>query len=198
MVEEGILAEWRDEQGFGFVEVSGKRYFLHISAVKRLGAGRPRQGDRIVFQPGTDAQGRPRALAATIDRGPAKASPRRIARGASNGSRFDFFDLLMLILLPVAAIVALRTGQPLFAIAYALFSAIAVVLYWHDKHRAVNGGRRVPESTLQIVALLGGWPGAWIAQHLLRHKSRKASFRAVFVASALLNVAGLAWLSGQV
>ncbi len=111
--------------------------------------------------------------------------------------RFDLFDLLLLVLLPVAAIIALRAGLPLFGIAYALFSAIALLLYWHDKRRAVRGGRRVPEATLQTVALLGGWPGAWIAQQLLRHKSRKAAFRAVFVACALLNVAGIAWLSGQ-
>ncbi|GAA5783869.1 DUF1294 domain-containing protein [Chitiniphilus shinanonensis] len=194
MLEEGTLIEWRDDQGFGFIEASGQRYFLHISAVKRLGGGRPRQGERIAFQPGRDEQGRPRALAASLLRDHTGAAP---IRRTQQGRRFDLFDLLLLVLLPVAAIVALRAGLPLFGIAYALFSAIALLLYWHDKRRAVRGGRRVPEATLQTVALLGGWPGAWIAQQLLRHKSRKAAFRAVFVACALLNVAGIAWLSGQ-
>jgi uncharacterized membrane protein YsdA (DUF1294 family) len=45
-----------------------------------------------------------------------------------------------------------------------------------------------------MLALAGGWPGALVAQTLLRHKSRKQPFRSVFRATVLLNCAALAWL----
>jgi uncharacterized membrane protein YsdA (DUF1294 family) len=47
---------------------------------------------------------------------------------------------------------------------------------------------------LHLLSLIGGWPGALIAQNRLRHKSRKGSFLLVFWATALLNCGGLAWL----
>lgn len=39
------------------------------------------------------------------------------------------------------------------------------------------------------MALLGGWPGALLAQQVLRHKSAKAEFRQVFWVTVLLNAA---------
>jgi uncharacterized membrane protein YsdA (DUF1294 family) len=40
------------------------------------------------------------------------------------------------------------------------------------------------------LALAGGWPGALLAQQVLRHKSTKREFRQVFWATVLLNVVG--------
>jgi uncharacterized membrane protein YsdA (DUF1294 family) len=73
---------------------------------------------------------------------------------------------------------------------YVTGSALAFVLYAVDKSAAAAGTWRISESTLLVVGLMGGWPGAIIAQQVLRHKSSKASFRSVFWASVLLNVAG--------
>jgi uncharacterized membrane protein YsdA (DUF1294 family) len=53
-------------------------------------------------------------------------------------------------------------------------------MYWTDKRAAQAGQWRTPESTLQLLALAGGWPGAWLAQQVLRHKSSKLPFRAVY------------------
>jgi uncharacterized membrane protein YsdA (DUF1294 family) len=39
------------------------------------------------------------------------------------------------------------------------------------------GKWRIKEDTLHVWSLAGGWPGAWFAQQVLRHKSRKESFR---------------------
>ena len=60
-----------------------------------------------------------------------------------------------------------------------------------DKSAARRGAWRTPERTLHLLALAGGWPGAWLAQRLLRHKSAKPAFRSVFRATVVLNVAGL-------
>jgi uncharacterized membrane protein YsdA (DUF1294 family) len=47
---------------------------------------------------------------------------------------------------------------------------------------------------LHLLGLAGGWPGALIAQQMLRHKSKKASFLAVFWVTVLINCGALLWL----
>ena len=70
-----------------------------------------------------------------------------------------------------------------------VISLVTFVVYGFDKKRAINGSRRVPESTLQILAFLGGWPGALIAQRQFRHKTKKLSFLIVFWCLVVLHVA---------
>jgi uncharacterized membrane protein YsdA (DUF1294 family) len=76
---------------------------------------------------------------------------------------------------------------------YFAASLTAFVLYRADKTAAVNGRHRTAEDTLLVVGLLGGWPGALVAQDMLRHKSRKASFQVMFWATVVLNCAVLGW-----
>lgn len=45
-----------------------------------------------------------------------------------------------------------------------VMSLACFVAYGWDKRSAANGCRRVPEQTLHIMALLGGWPGALLGQ----------------------------------
>lgn len=72
-------------------------------------------------------------------------------------------------------------------------SLLAFALYAVDKSAAIGARRRVPESTLLTIGIVGGWPGAIVAQHALRHKTIKRSFRVRFWASVALNVAVFAW-----
>lgn len=68
-------------------------------------------------------------------------------------------------------------------------------MYLRDKEAAKNGDWRVSENQLHGLALLGGWPGAWFGQQILRHKSSKASFRWVYWATVALHFGGLlGWL----
>jgi uncharacterized membrane protein YsdA (DUF1294 family) len=73
---------------------------------------------------------------------------------------------------------------------YLVMSLIAVVIYGIDKRRAERGGWRIPERTLHLLELLGGWPGALLAQRMFRHKRWKLSFMLVFWAIVALHVAG--------
>jgi hypothetical protein len=59
-------------------------------------------------------------------------------------------------------------------------SVVTFTLYAYDKIRAGAGGRRVPERTLHLLALFGGWPGAFAGQQILRHKTRKLPFQIVY------------------
>ena len=72
--------------------------------------------------------------------------------------------------------------------AYLLASVSCFVVYLIAKRAAAAGRRRISEQTLLTLGVLGGWPGAIIAQQTLRHKTQKASFRRAFWGSVLLNV----------
>jgi uncharacterized membrane protein YsdA (DUF1294 family) len=61
-----------------------------------------------------------------------------------------------------------------------LVSAVTYLVYRHDKRRAQSGGWRIPESTLHLLEMVGGWPGAFLAQRALRHKISKVSYQVVF------------------
>lgn len=65
------------------------------------------------------------------------------------------------------------------------------MLYWFDKHAAIQRTARIRESTLHLLALLGGWPGAYAAQKVLRHKTVKQPFQAIFLVCVVVNIAGL-------
>ena len=75
-----------------------------------------------------------------------------------------------------------------------MLSIASYVLYAFDKTQAQKNAWRVPEAALHALAILGGWPGALLAQRRLRHKTQKNTFRFVFLACAMLNVFSLVWL----
>lgn len=72
---------------------------------------------------------------------------------------------------------------------YGIASFMTFIVYALDKSAAKNGRWRVKESTLHLLSVLGGWPGAFMAQKLLRHKSSKQPFRLIFFATIVLNIA---------
>ena len=58
-----------------------------------------------------------------------------------------------------------------------LINAAGLVLMCLDKLLAKKRVRRIPESTLLLVAALGGSLGATIGMYLVRHKTRHKNFR---------------------
>jgi uncharacterized membrane protein YsdA (DUF1294 family) len=63
---------------------------------------------------------------------------------------------------------------------FGVLSLVSLAVYGFDKRRAKLEGDRVPEKTLHILSLLGGWPGAILGQKLFRHKTIKKRFRLFF------------------
>lgn len=76
---------------------------------------------------------------------------------------------------------------------YVVMSVLTFVFYGIDKYNAKHHKQRIAERTLHIFALLGGWPGAILAQETLRHKSKKRAFRIVFWLLVMLNCSVLYW-----
>ena len=57
-------------------------------------------------------------------------------------------------------------------------------LFGIDKHRAIKGDWRIPESTLLLIAAAGGVIGALCGQQYFKHKTRKRPFRSILLAIA--------------
>jgi len=100
---------------------------------------------------------------------------------------------MFLALLGVLAVV--RVLPVFVVVASVLMSLFAFALYRGDKSAAIQGARRTPEATLQVVSLLGGWPGALIAQRVYRHKTQKQPFQTLFWVTVLTNCAALIWMA---
>ena len=75
-----------------------------------------------------------------------------------------------------------------YLIVVVVMSVACFLAYGLDKRQARNGGRRVSERTLHLLAFLGGWPGAMIGQRQFRHKTQKVTFRIVFWILVLFHV----------
>lgn len=101
-------------------------------------------------------------------------------------------SLLFLGLLAGSA--SLGRLPPLVLMVYTGMSLLTFLVYYLDKSAARRGSWRTRESTLHLLSLLGGWPGALVAQQRLRHKSRKQPFRFIFWLTVLGNLAALAWI----
>ena len=97
---------------------------------------------------------------------------------------------------------ALLGKVPRFILWYYLAcSVVTFLVYAKDKSAAKKGAWRTPEQTLHIMSLVGGWPGALVAQQTLRHKSQKVSFRIVLWITVIINAGAFVWLhthNGQV
>lgn len=55
-------------------------------------------------------------------------------------------------------------------------STLSFSMFGWDKLMAIKQRRRVAESSLLLASLCGGWPGAWLARQLFRHKTLKQPF----------------------
>jgi uncharacterized membrane protein YsdA (DUF1294 family)/cold shock CspA family protein len=190
---DGTLTSWNDERGFGRIESrqGGEPIFVHISAWPR-GHGRPQVGQAVTLEVETGPKGK-RAKAVQLVQVRRAPRPTERARQAQWGTATLFAIPGFLVLYAVIAII---WRPPLWVAGlYLLLSAATFIAYARDKAAAASGSWRTPESTLHLLALTGGWPGALLAQQFLRHKSTKPRFRQVFWATALLNVIGLVVLA---
>jgi uncharacterized membrane protein YsdA (DUF1294 family) len=109
---------------------------------------------------------------------------RRNAPNRSPGrvSLFAWIELAVLVALPIGALA--RFSQtidwPLLFGVPVVASAASIVAYWTDKVRAQAGEWRITEGTLHLLEAFGGWPGAFIAQRAIHHKTKKAWYQFAF------------------
>ncbi|WP_414430573.1 DUF1294 domain-containing protein [Alcanivorax sp. IL3] len=177
--QSGVLQRWDDERGFGFItDKKGRDIFVHVSAFGRI-RSRPKAGEKVLFRVEPDAAKGVRAVEVERCWRPAHLLlpeflfPLLIV-GAFYGAVWWFFSqnafwfFLIIFLLLIAGLTFLMFGL--------------------DKRAALNERQRVPENTLHLLSLAGGWPGGLLARPLFRHKTRKQPFRIVFWLMAVVNL----------
>jgi uncharacterized membrane protein YsdA (DUF1294 family) len=85
-------------------------------------------------------------------------------------------------------LVAPGTTGAFYLFLLCVMSPVCFVMYGLDKRRARRQQARISERTLQLVALAGGWPGAWLGQRVFHHKTEQFMFRMAFRLIVLLHV----------
>lgn len=195
MRRKGTIAKWNDERGFGFISsVEGSDFvFFHISSLPRSDR-RPSLNEAVSYTLAFDSYGRP------------QANDVRFISGLSSASRMRQIPRLgivvpiafaMSFLIALASLAALGWLEISWLALYYGASIITYGCYSRDKTAAHNARRRTPESTLHLMSLVGGWPGALIAQNTLRHKTRKPSFLVEYWLTVIVNCIALGVIVGK-
>ncbi|MDQ8936099.1 DUF1294 domain-containing protein [Acinetobacter rudis] len=200
MRDQGRLVEWHDEKGYGFIQPNDRnkaRVFLHIKDFSKPGP-RPIVGCGLDYQVTVDGQGRYRAIQAiyvkaaqmqnnVIDHtNVIKAQPLQL--------KSPMVILIVAYILMISLLSAIGLLPALLPMLLILINMICYWFYSQDKEAAQLGNRRVPEQTLHVLAFLGGWPAAWLAQQKLRHKTQKSSFLKIYRLTIIFHILLLMWL----
>lgn len=188
-IESGTVLDWNEEKGFGFIapKSGNKKLFFHINDYSHRHK-RPLKNLKVQYFLSTDKKGRPCAIDVTPVRG-----------HKNNGYevRQKLLALLILCLFSNALYFLYSFKKiPLEIVCvYGITSILSFIMYAKDKKAAEWGKWRTPESTLHLLAIIGGWPGAKIAQSFLRHKSKKMPFRVTYWVTVCINCGALYWLT---
>ena len=188
MRSKGRITNWKDDKGFGFISpiTGGNPVFAHIKAFNNR-KRRPVIGEIVTYDLASDSNGRPQA------KNIAFAGERSTPPAPYRHSNLPLATSVLFLCMLAGAVIT--RNLPLVVIYFYLgASFVAFCAYALDKSAAKNNMWRTPESTLHLFSMIGGWPGALFAQRLLRHKSKKQSFRTVFWVTVLLNFSALSWL----
>ena len=74
----------------------------------------------------------------------------------------------------------------LLVIVLAAVNIAAYFLMWQDKQRAIRQQWRIPERTLLLLSLLGGFIGIHLGRQHFRHKTQRCYFSLMVIISAIL------------
>lgn len=212
MRQQGTVIKWKDDKGFGFIQPAepGPEVFFHARDFRSAAGEVPAPRMRVSFELIQVGGKGPRAMAVrpagetAVPRAPAVARARRegaMRPGGVPPSSGALFALpLMLAYFVVLLGSVWRDALPIWVlIASFVVNVVTFYLYMRDKFSAAQRAWRTPEKSLHIASLAGGWPAAWFAQQLLRHKSVKAEFRETYWAVVVLHCIAFGaalWLLG--
>lgn len=184
----GTIKHWNDDKGYGFIspDNGGNDVYLHIKAFNKR-SHRPGIGQVVSYDTTSGNKGRLRALnVRSMEKKPYSPHSKKLTA------------LSFLAVVYVAGIsMGVYLGKlPDVSIPLYLGASIVTFLaYGIDKSKAKNAKWRTQESTLLLFSVVGGWPGAVLAQQIFNHKTTKRTFRFEFWCTAVLNCVGFFWFT---
>lgn len=198
MKKRATIIRWNADKGFGFMRAADTTadVFVHIKDWR--GTMQPAPGVIVEYEEIHVGGKGPRGVAVRPIGQQAAMPADRVRRPSARQPASNGFNLLGPLTIVWAAWIVwcCVTGRLPFWILLALsvLNIATFFAYSFDKYKARKGLWRTQEQTLHGLALLGGWPAAWLAQRHLRHKSSKASFLELDRGMAAANIlAMLAW-----
>jgi uncharacterized membrane protein YsdA (DUF1294 family)/cold shock CspA family protein len=210
MKKQGTVVKWDDARGFGFIRSGAKGdLFFHVRDFRGMNTLQPREGLLVAFEEKLGDKGlravavQPASEAGTPAgrdrRAPSPPPPARLRKREEAASAAPFADsgaayaLPLMLAYGTTAVWAVWTRQMPWWMLPALFvlNVLTFYTYMLDKYAASRRAWRISENALHLWSLAGGWPGAWFAQQLLRHKSRKQAFRMTYWVTVVLHCAAL-------
>ena len=191
-MQRGVLVMWNDQKGFGFIRPQGTEddYFVHISTFKKGLTRRPEIGDDVHFRAGgQDAKKR-----ATYAHIPAIEPSQRASDTPfelNPRQRSWVINVLIITPLVLSGFLLLMAKNPLPFFSYWILSLLTMFLYGLDKAHAATHRWRIPEVYFHLLELMGGWPGALIAQNDFRHKTRMSSY--IWILRGIIAIHLMVW-----
>jgi uncharacterized membrane protein YsdA (DUF1294 family)/cold shock CspA family protein len=201
--EKGILEDWHDQRGFGFIRrPGGDKIYVHMKSIGKS-TERPKAGDILSYQVGTSANGRTAAVDVTIIRplqsttagiAPGKGSKRIAAQSVGREPTAGMRHISMRTAAAATIIVLLGNNIVLgrfpvwVGLLYLIGTVAAFMFYQADKRAAERRAWRAPERRLHLADLTFGIVGGLLAQHVLRHKTHKPGFVMVTALITALHV----------
>lgn len=202
---QGTIIDWNQARGAGHVLADdGEHWPFHSSDWR--GERRPRAGQPVSFSVRRQPDGRncagqvhPRdaGVRKPSARAAASARPRRRQRAAGS-LPWLWTGMCVAAYATLLGVAVERARLPVQALYVSLLLCTAAwIAHALDKRAARHGRRRIPEARLHLLELIGGWPGALLAQRMLRHKNRKPRYQAVFWSLVALHTGAVAaWTFG--
>lgn len=187
-MQNGTISNWNKDKGFGFIVPTsgGKAIFTHINDYSKS-HHKPFKGLEVQYIIANDAKGRRCAV---------KVVPLKGHKKSNTPIKQKYSSMLLLLgFTSITIFLFINNLMPLSLIAlYTAMSIITFVIYAKDKSAARTDAWRTPENTLHTLSLVGGWPGATLAQSFLRHKSKKLSFKVTHWVTIVANCGVVYWL----
>jgi uncharacterized membrane protein YsdA (DUF1294 family)/cold shock CspA family protein len=194
--ETGVLVDWRDERGFGFIRRPGSagKIYVHMKSIGKS-VDRPRHGDKLEYTVGADKAGRPVAIDVIFIRDTPAPPPEPKPLLETHSHAPNTVMGVATRVVGAAIILALLSANiitqllPVWVAALYLIAGLgSFMLYRQDKLAAVGKGWRKPEIRLQLLDLTFGIVGGLFAQHVFRHKTYKPDFVSVTALIAALHI----------